>query len=127
MKGKPNGFWGKLSTDPPDRRRPPGEVIAWHPLADHCADVAACHEMLLRETLIGARLARTAGSEALDEGTIQRLSVLAALHDIGKYATAFQVKAGFGGDVDACGHITTAVRTIFGMSSRPLSARIQCR
>ena len=59
MQGEPF-FWGKLRLD--DR----GCVLAWHPLADHCADVAACCEALLDRTLLGARLACLAGLERFD-------------------------------------------------------------
>ncbi|MEZ4471478.1 MAG: CRISPR-associated helicase Cas3' [bacterium] len=60
---------------------------------DHCADVAACAEALLRETSLGARLARLAGLTAFSEVQIQRLCVLAALHDLGKFNHGFQQKA----------------------------------
>ena len=38
MKGEPTGFWGKLE------QVESGEVLAWHPLLAHCADVAAVTE-----------------------------------------------------------------------------------
>jgi HD domain len=38
--GVPRGFWGKLRRDSED-------FLEWHPLADHCADVAAVCEALL--------------------------------------------------------------------------------
>jgi CRISPR-associated endonuclease/helicase Cas3 len=50
-------------------------------------------EALLTRTLLGKRLARLAGREALDDVTVARLSVLAALHDIGKFNHGFQDKA----------------------------------
>ena len=53
MEGKVTGFWGKLASRD-------DEVVAWHPLADHCADVAACTEALLTRTLLRRRLARLA-------------------------------------------------------------------
>ena len=85
----PTSFWGKVRrSDPKD---PTSEIVAWHPLADHSADVAACLEALLRlpgfltraEALLGSRL-----------GEIQtsRLSLLAFLHDIGKGNAGFQSK-----------------------------------
>jgi CRISPR-associated endonuclease/helicase Cas3 len=85
MKGSPTGFWGKLKP----REGPPEE---WHPLADHCADVAACAEALLERTLLGRRLATIAGQQELNEAQIARLCVLAALHDIGKFNIGFQNK-----------------------------------
>jgi len=80
-------FWGKLE---PRHARP---VQTWHPLADHCCDVAMVCEALLTRTLLGRRLARLAGREELDEVTLARLCVLAALHDLGKFNWGFQGKA----------------------------------
>ncbi len=82
--GPPSDFWGKLEA---------GEPFRWHPLIDHCADVAACVESLLRGTLLGPRLARLGGLRDLAEVQIQRLCVLAALHDLGKFSLGFQNKA----------------------------------
>lgn len=84
MKGEPTEFWGKLRQDAS------GRVIEWHPLEAHCADVAACAEALLRDTLLGARLAHLVGRSSLHPTLIARLVVLAALHDLGKYAISFQ-------------------------------------
>ncbi len=53
MQGQPNDFWGKLSEDDQGR-------VVWHPLADHCADVAAVCEALLERSLLRRRLARLA-------------------------------------------------------------------
>ena len=52
MKGEPTGFWGKLE------QVESGEVLAWHPLLAHCADVAAVTEALLQHTLVRRRLDR---------------------------------------------------------------------
>jgi len=82
MKGFPTGFWGKFQQDPAE----------WHPLLDHCADVAACCEALLQRTLLGARLARLAGLLQLDQYHVARLAVIAALHDVGKFNHGFQDK-----------------------------------
>lgn len=87
MRGEPRSFWGKL------RLASDGIVLAWHPLADHCADVAACCEALLRHTLIERRLAALAGQERLHPVQVARLTVLAALHDIGKFNLGFQNKS----------------------------------
>lgn len=86
MWGQPTGFWGKL-------RIAEGRPVEWHPLYDHCADVAACCEALLQTTLLGRRLARLAGLSDFSSGQVARLSVLAALHDIGKFNLGFQNKA----------------------------------
>ncbi len=48
MQGQPTGFWGKLETRE-------DVILAWHPLEDHCADVAACAEALLTKTLLRRR------------------------------------------------------------------------
>src|ERR1700726_4215739 len=86
VRGQPNGFWGKL-------RSVAGQPVEWHPLPDHCADVAACCEALLQTTLLGRRLALLAGRSAFSSGQVARLSVIAALHDIGKFNLGFQNKA----------------------------------
>jgi len=85
--GQPADFWGKL------RRSEEGGLAAWHPLADHCADVAACLAGLLRKTLLRHRLARLARLSDLTPIQVARLGVLAALHDIGKFNLGFQYKA----------------------------------
>lgn len=87
MRGRPTTFWGKLEQDASK------VVITWHPLLAHCADVAACAEALLEQTLLRQRLAALAGRQDLDAVDIARLSVLAALHDIGKFNLGFQRKA----------------------------------
>lgn len=87
MNGQPTGFWGKLEQD-----KRTGVVRAWHPLIDHCADVAACAEALLTRTLLGRRLARLGGLTELDSTQIARLCVLVALHDYGKFNLGFQRK-----------------------------------
>jgi CRISPR-associated endonuclease/helicase Cas3 len=64
----------------------------WHPLVTHSADVAAVLEALLRQTCLGARIARSM-KDGLCETQIQRLCVLAALHDAGKANQGFQNRA----------------------------------
>lgn len=81
------GFWAKLARD--DDRN----LIGWHPLISHCADVAACFELLLSETILGRRLAATIGADSLSSQTRARLAYLAALHDAGKVNLGFQRKA----------------------------------
>lgn len=68
-------------------------MLEWHPLADHCCDVAMVCEALLTRTLLGKRLAALAGRAVLDHVTVARLCVLAALHDLGKFNHGFQDKA----------------------------------
>jgi CRISPR-associated endonuclease/helicase Cas3 len=87
MKGTPTTFWGKLRRDDPT-----GPVLEWHPLEHHCADVAACGSALLELPTWRTRLARLAGRSDLDETTRGRLSVLMALHDLGKLGLGFQAK-----------------------------------
>lgn len=55
---------------------------------DHCANVAACCEALLRETLLARRLAALAERPRLS-AVVARLGVLAALHGIGKFKHGF--------------------------------------
>lgn len=86
MKGNPTDFWGKFKI------HPTGEA-EWHPLEDHSADVAACFNALLTTTLWQKRLAAVGGLKALTTVQTARLSVLAALHDVGKYNIGFQAKA----------------------------------
>ena len=71
MDGAPTTFWGKLEQDAENR------VTAWHPLVDHCADVAAVAETLLALPLWQARLSQLAGRSELDQVTQARLAVLA--------------------------------------------------
>ncbi len=75
--------WGK--SDRQDKAR-------IHLLEHHLADVGACFEALLAQPTIRLRLARTAGLDSLDDVTAARLSVLAALHDIGKVNMGFQAQ-----------------------------------
>jgi len=98
VKGAPTTFWGKLE------RNEAQQVVAWHPLVAHCADVAACAEALLTRTVLRRRLAELGEKGTLDGVDIARLSLLAALHDIGKFNLGFQRK----GDPvpkDPAGHV----------------------
>jgi len=85
--GLPTDFWGKLQRDET------GAVVAWHPLVDHCIDVAACAEHLLTHGSFRRRLASHAHLEDLDDLQVSRLSVLVGLHDLGKFNQAFQARA----------------------------------
>ena len=63
-----------------------------HLLEHHLADVGACFEALLVQPTIRQRLARTADLANLDDATVARLCVFAALHDIGKVNVGFQTQ-----------------------------------
>ncbi|HHO53377.1 MAG TPA: CRISPR-associated helicase Cas3' [Deltaproteobacteria bacterium] len=77
-------FWGKL-----DPREDPS---TWHPLEDHCLDVAHCVRALLEVSGIRSRLAELAGVGDLRAAQRDRLAVVAGLHDLGKYNTGFQAR-----------------------------------
>jgi CRISPR-associated endonuclease/helicase Cas3 len=112
MLGSPTTFWGKL------RRADTGEVVEWHPLIAHSADVAAVCEALLTRTLLGARLAHVAGRVALDDATVARLCFLAALHDLGKLNHGFQAKAlPLAAKVERRGHVGDAL-SLFNVQGR---------
>ncbi|MBN2586401.1 MAG: CRISPR-associated helicase Cas3' [Candidatus Fermentibacteraceae bacterium] len=98
MRGIPDHAWGKL------KYSESGEVESWHPLAAHCADVAACCEALLRRSLTGKRLAGVVSQDQLSDVQIARLSVLAGLHDIGKFNTGFQNREHITA-TDTAGHV----------------------
>jgi CRISPR-associated endonuclease/helicase Cas3 len=86
-------FWGKLQFIERDGVRAVEHgVAAWHPLEDHCADVAACALALLQLPTWNARLAHLGGLQALTESQVARLAALAALHDLGKFNLGFQNK-----------------------------------
>lgn len=79
-------FWGKAQPTNNDTQ-------AWHPLAWHSLDVAACAEILLNEIFhsVGNKFGVLSGS---NESAASLLLVrLAALHDIGKFSIGFQFKA----------------------------------
>ena len=76
-------FWGKSDREDPQRI---------HLLEHRMADVGACFEALLAQPTIRQRLARSGGRDDLDAATIARLSVFAALHDIGKANVGFQTR-----------------------------------
>ncbi len=106
MLGTPTGFWGKL------RRASGSDIVEqWHSLEDHCLDVAAVCEALLTGTILGRRLARLAGTEALDVVTIARLVVIALLHDLGKFHRGFQNKA-FPDRKPQNGHVAEALQLL---------------
>ncbi len=110
VRGSPTTFWGKLE------KAEGGEVLAWHPLLAHSADVAACAEALLQRTLLRQRLATLGGRSDLDDVDIARLAALAALHDIGKFNLGFQRKS-TQDQHDTAGHVKE-VLALFGSDFR---------
>ncbi|HYD68491.1 CRISPR-associated endonuclease Cas3'' [Azospirillum sp.] len=80
-----------------------GEVLEFHPLLGHCADVAACLEALLERPVIRDRLEHAAGGVRLTEVHRHRLCVLAALHDAGKVNHGFQRR--IRGEGRGAGHV----------------------
>jgi len=115
MHGEPTDFWAKLQRD--------GErVVGWHPLMDHCADVAACAVALLQHTILGRRLAALAGIKHLHSVHLARLGVLAALHDVGKVNVGFQNKA-LGGRFTA-GHVSEIIDLLCTQREYPEKAQL---
>ena len=98
-------FWAKLSRDEN------GDIIDWHSLLAHSADVAACTEALLDKTILSERMARLAKWEELTEVHVARLSVLAAIHDAGKVNRGFQNRAWDGREPTA-GHVRPMVEVL---------------
>ena len=77
-------FWGKAGGELP------GEP-AWHPAAYHNLDVAAVADVLVEiNPRRLAHMARLLGSSP--DNTRQFIVALIALHDVGKFAEAFQCK-----------------------------------
>lgn len=87
MQGRPGAgdLWGKFRDE--SRGGP-----AWHPLIDHCTDVACVLKALLHQPTIRRRLARAGGVDDLDGVQVARLCFLAYLHDLGKCNWGFQKK-----------------------------------
>ena len=91
-------FWGKLDRDSDPPRQ--------HPLADHCTDVALTFRCLVDLPPLKKRLEAAAGHQLVD-AQLDRLAVVAFLHDIGKCNHGFQAKS----DPDAketAGHVIEA-------------------
>jgi len=110
MEGAPSPaqFWAKLRYT---EERRPENIVAWHPLVAHAADVAAVVEALLQRTLLRKRLARLIGWDDLAEVHVARLAVLAALHDAGKANHGFQDQA-FDPRVRSPGHVRPIVEIL---------------
>ncbi|MCO6416032.1 CRISPR-associated helicase Cas3' [Siccirubricoccus sp. KC 17139] len=77
-------LWAKILRDKT------GQIVRWHHLVAHSADVAAVAEALLDMPILGRRLARLADRDALDPVTKARLAALCFLHDIGKANRGFR-------------------------------------
>ena len=81
------GYWGKA-------RPAPGARHSWHSLAWHSLDVAACVLALLEaRPAVRAALVRALGltpGPVADEGVRVLATLLAAAHDVGKFADGFQ-------------------------------------
>ncbi len=73
--------WGKYESN-----------SSFHCLEHHCADVAACFEILFKEPVLKKRFERAAGVDHLGAVTEARLTVIAFLHDFGKINSGFQFK-----------------------------------
>ncbi len=63
-----------------------------HHLAHHCADVAACFEVITSLPVFRARLEQAADM-ALAPVVLERLAVICFLHDVGKLHPGFQAKS----------------------------------
>ena len=104
-------FWAKWDKDVPGRI---------HLLEHHLADVGACFQALLSQPTIRRRLAQTAGMDDLQPAIAARLSVFAALHDIGKVNVGFQTRTWEAADrrgqrrVDRAGHTADIVPVLTG-------------
>ena len=115
MKTPISHFWGKAESDEE------GNVISWHPLKDHCLDVAACLKSLLKIDVIRNRLASSAGLDDLSETICDRLVFISALHDIGKFNIGFQsklIETGF----SSAGHVNEVAQLL---AERSLSKNLQ--
>jgi len=78
-------FWGKLNLGPD------GTLREWLSLPQHCLDVAGVFYRLVKLRTIRLRLEASAG-RPLDDVILQRLAVIAFLHDVGKTNLGFQDK-----------------------------------
>jgi CRISPR-associated endonuclease/helicase Cas3 len=101
-------FWGKLERGE--------EGVREHPLVDHCIDVALTFRTLVGLPAMRRRLEGAAGHK-LSDIHLDRLAVVAFLHDLGKCNRGFQAKR----DPDAvetAGHVVEAVALLAEL--RPL-------
>ena len=115
MNGEIIDFWGKLDD----------ASGQWHPLIDHCADVASVCEALLTHSLIRIRMARLGGRDDLGQADIQRLSALAAFHDAGKFNLGFQNKADPRRKPSPAGHVGELLKVLDADASQECRRLIQ--
>ncbi|MBF0426748.1 MAG: CRISPR-associated helicase Cas3' [Magnetococcales bacterium] len=78
----PPFFWSKRCQD--------GSAYRYHPLTHHALEVAVVLRALLQSAVVRKRLARAAGLDDLTPMQVDRLAVLAGLHDAGKCNHGFQ-------------------------------------
>ncbi len=78
----PQDFWGKLD---PKTASP----THWHPLVDHCVDVASVARQLLDLDVWQSRFAGL-GLPVREASGRDAVSVLVGLHDLGKFSPGFQ-------------------------------------
>lgn len=95
----------RMDTQPWGKRREDG---AFHPLADHCLDVASTFRTLLDAPGIARSLPR------LDPAQRERLTVLAFLHDFGKCNRGFQAKADPAAK-ETAGHVLEGVALLWNL------------
>jgi CRISPR-associated endonuclease/helicase Cas3 len=105
MKGPVKRFWAKLV------RNEAGEAVSWQPFQVRSADVAAVTEAFLKRTIRRSRFGRLLEQEALSDVQIARLSVLAALHDVGKVNHGFQDRA-YSRSAPRIGHVSPLINFI---------------
>ena len=80
----PELCWGKFNESSEPR---------FHPLVDHCLDVALAFLALIRTPQLLRSLQKTSRTDLNSEIQLNRLAVLAYLHDFGKCNKGFQAKA----------------------------------
>lgn len=86
-------------------------VTGWLSLIGHSADVAAVMRALLKVPVIARRLARLLVAPELSPADLDRLTALAALHDLGKINQGFQ-RGPFASETFRAGHVGPLV-TLF--------------
>jgi len=97
--------WGK--------RRANGD---YHPLADHCLDVAVIFSALSRLPVYRERLIAASGQMLLN-AHLDRLALLAFLHDFGKCNRGFQAKAD-PKTKETAGHVLEALALLLALQNR---------
>lgn len=108
-------FWGKLKLE--------GDRWVLLSLTKHCLDVAWVFRYLASQSQFRSRLSTAAGME-LSSPQLDRLAVLALLHDLGKANLAFQNKPFQTGKTPRVGHIRPIVSLMVddGLAKRAAQA-----